>query len=579
MDSAELKGKADQAIQHWYAPDGVLIDADWQVLQFRGHTGFYLEPSGEANYHLLQLARADLKPKLRKAVAEAIERNIAVEEKGLRFEYSGEVREINLQVIPLTAESPDNHFYLVVFERAKSSAASVFEGISASPATTESWEQRVIALEHELAEARDYIRHADQEQETALEELRAANEEIGSANEELRIANEQLESTKEELQSNNQELQNRNEDLRLLSDDLTNLLNAINTPVFIVDRRLRLRHFTPAAAEQFRVADKHLGQSLAAFHHQLPWANLEQLAREAINSLTTETQEIQDEKGHWWSLSVRPYRTMDQRIDGAVLTFVDIDVLQRNLRAAQEARDYADTIKQALLRSNADLQRFASVVSHDLQEPLRTVGSYTQLLIKLYSDRLGPEAHQFAEFVRGGILRMQELIRDLLEYSQVTEAEVNERKLVSSLEALNEALANLHASIEESGARISHGDLPTISYNPRQLIQMFQNLVGNAIKYRRANEPPRIDISAKRQGHEWVFAVRDNGVGFASEHAKHIFGVFKRLHGREYAGTGIGLAICQRIVEHYGGRIWAESEPGVGSLFSFTIPISEEPEI
>ncbi len=224
-----------------------------------------------------------------------------------------------------------------------------------------------------------------------------------------------------------------------------------------------------------------------------------------------------------------------------------------------------------LLRSNTDLQRFGSVISHDLQEPLRTIGSFTQLLAKRYTGKLDSDADEFIHFVQDGVVRMKAMIRDLLLYAKATDSEEYPLEATSAELSLQESLANLQTAIEESGASISYEPLPTVPYHPHQLGQVFQNLVGNAIKYRR-EELLQVRVSAVNKQGEWLFSVADNGIGFEPAQAENIFGVFKRLHGARYEGTGIGLATCRRIVEHYGGRIWAESVPGTGSTFYFTIP-------
>ena len=225
-----------------------------------------------------------------------------------------------------------------------------------------------------------------------------------------------------------------------------------------------------------------------------------------------------------------------------------------------------------LKRSNNELEQFAYVSSHDLQEPLRMVASYTQLLAKRYQGRLDADADEFIAFAVDGCNRMQRLIHDLLAYSR---AGTNGKPLseISSEDALDEALTNLRATIEESGAIVTHDSLPVIRTDDTQLTQVFQNLVGNAIKYRNA-EVPRIHVSARKNGgNECIFSVRDNGMGIAPQYFDRIFVLFQRLHGRnEFAGTGIGLAICKKMLERLGGRIWVESQPGNGSTFFFAVP-------
>jgi signal transduction histidine kinase len=225
-----------------------------------------------------------------------------------------------------------------------------------------------------------------------------------------------------------------------------------------------------------------------------------------------------------------------------------------------------------LERSNRELEQFSYVASHDLQEPLRMVVSYMQLVSDRYKGRLDSDADEFIAYAVDGSKRMQQLIQDLLTYSRVGSGAIPLHS-ISSARALQMALSNLKTSIEESGAVVTHDSLPAVTTNETQLSQVFQNLVGNAIKYRSA-EVPRIHISAATGGsNEWIFSVRDNGLGIAPEHFERVFVLFARLHGREeIAGTGIGLAICRKMLEGLGGRIWVESQPEKGATFRFALP-------
>jgi PAS domain S-box-containing protein len=242
-------------------------------------------------------------------------------------------------------------------------------------------------------------------------------------------------------------------------------------------------------------------------------------------------------------------------------------------RTGELERVNAELESQAreLSRSNAELQQFAYVASHDLQEPLRMVSSYTQLLERRYKGRLDVDADDFIAYVVEGVARMQRLISDLLAYSRVG-TRVKTPAPTPGDAALERAIANLRIALEESGATVTHDPLPTILVDEGQLVQLFQNLIGNAIKYR-GEGPPRVHVGARRDGVEWHFAVRDNGIGIDPQYAERIFEIFQRLHTRdEYPGTGIGLAICKKIVERHSGRIWVESRSGMGATFHFTIP-------
>jgi PAS domain S-box-containing protein len=243
----------------------------------------------------------------------------------------------------------------------------------------------------------------------------------------------------------------------------------------------------------------------------------------------------------------------------------------RDVTERKEAEEFLRVKTEELARSNRDLEQFAYVASHDLQEPLRMVTSYVQLLARRYNGKLGSDADEFINFAMDGSIRMRKLINDLLTYSRVkTQGRALEPTDCETV--LNQSLDNLKVAIEENKALVTHDSLPKVMADSPQLVELFQNLIGNAIKFR-GSEPPRIHVSAGRNGNGWIFSVRDNGIGIAPEYSKRIFIIFQRLHSREkYAGTGIGLAICQKIVERHGGRIWVESEVGKGATFYFTLP-------
>ncbi len=224
-----------------------------------------------------------------------------------------------------------------------------------------------------------------------------------------------------------------------------------------------------------------------------------------------------------------------------------------------------------LERSNKELELFASIAAHDLQEPLRGVSGFAGLLKKRYAGKLDQDGDEFISYIVDGAERMQQLIRDLLDYSRVTTGGKTFTP-VDCNNALKAALDNLKIAIDESGAVVTFKPLPVVNADKGQIIRLFQNLIGNAIKYRGGSKPA-IAVSAEKQGDEWVFSVADNGIGINAQYYARIFQIFQRLHKRnEYPGTGIGLSICKRIIERHGGRIWVESAPGKGSVFYFTIP-------
>ena len=251
--------------------------------------------------------------------------------------------------------------------------------------------------------------------------------------------------------------------------------------------------------------------------------------------------------------------------------------LHREVAERKKAESMLEQALSDLKRSNTDLEQFAYIVSHDLQEPLRMVSSYMELLRRRYEGKLDHDADDFIGFAVDGASRMQTLIRDLLIYSRVG---TRGKPLTPTdcEDIFPQVLANLKLAIEDSGAVVTCNALPTLNADASQLIRLFQNLIGNAIKFRGDN-PVHVHVAAEQKGSEWLFSVADNGIGISPEYFDRIFVVFQRLHGRdEYEGTGIGLAVCKKIVERHGGQMWVESEPGRGATFYFTIPVKASGE-
>jgi light-regulated signal transduction histidine kinase (bacteriophytochrome) len=300
-----------------------------------------------------------------------------------------------------------------------------------------------------------------------------------------------------------------------------------------------MERLVPAVRRALREAEEHAGRKRA-----------EESLRQLNARLTTANEELRASRA-------------------AAMNLMEDAVAARE--ETERAKEALQKSAEELARSNRELNQFASVASHDLQEPLRTVRGFVQLLQKKYSNQLDAEADTFIEFAVDGTKRMETLIKDLLAYARVG-SRGKEPVPIDAGAALRQAMDNLSASIQEVGAEVTHGQLPTVKADPSQLPQLFQNLLGNAIKFH-GEAPPKIHVDARRDGDCWQFSVRDNGIGIAPKLHDEIFEVFRRLHTqKQYAGTGIGLAICKKIVDRHGGRIWVESQPGQGAIFYFTIP-------
>ena len=358
-------------------------------------------------------------------------------------------------------------------------------------------------------------------------------------------------------------------ELTLKHQLLDSVVEGTTDPIYVRDLEDRFLLANSACARLFgRGADQVLGRTMRELLPNDSYYAVAQSDREVVLAGDTRTvDEVAEIDGvsRIFLTTKGPYRDADQKTIGTMGVARDI---------TERKRSEERLVKTAmeLKRSNDELQQFAYVASHDLQEPLRMVASFTELLAKRYRGRLDSDADEFIAFAVDGCNRMQGLIRDLLAYSRLgTSGKTIHR--CSGEDALISALANLRTAVEESGAVVTHDPLPVIWSDDKQLTQLFQNLVGNAIKYR-SGEVPRVHISAtKNHDNEWIFSVRDNGMGIDPQYFERIFILFQRLHRQnEFEGTGIGLAICRKIVERLGGRIWVESQPGKGSTFYFALP-------
>jgi signal transduction histidine kinase len=411
------------------------------------------------------------------------------------------------------------------------------------------------------------------------------------------------EQSKKELESANERLQKLLEDQSNLYADLTPLAQAESIPQLLNKVIDRLMEATGADAASIRFVDPRTQMFYIPAHRGFPQEYLE-APRDKV-------------PGHAMSMvfdTGEPIIAPDIEADPRIITNFQLDAgfrscallplkvrnnvrgivqlasrkmgyfnagreaflmaIVRQMSIAMENRELFEettAAKKELERSNAELQQFAYVASHDLQEPLRMVSGYTQLLAKRYQGRLDANADEFISYAVNGANRMQALIRALLDFSSVGSRKTGLGP-VDCNEVLQVALAALRASIQQSNAVITYDSLPQLQADELQLLQLFQNLLSNGIKYQNGG-PPRIHVACKPDGQRWLFSVKDNGIGIDPKYADRIFLIFQRLHTQqEYSGTGIGLALCKKIVERHGGQIWVDSELGKGCVFRFTLP-------
>lgn len=350
----------------------------------------------------------------------------------------------------------------------------------------------------------------------------------------------------------------------LPSSDLAEaIVRTIREPLLILDGDFRVVLANPAYQKAFRTSEVDMvGRSLYTLGNgQWDTPALRLLLEEVLpGGKVVEDFEVE---GDFVGLGTRVMVLNARRLE-------EDGERPRRILLAIEDRTAESMARQSLLRSNQELERFAYVASHDLQEPLRMVASYTTLLAKRYQGQLDEQADRYIRYAVDGAERMRALIRDLLAYSRIGTSTVTVES-IDSAEVFREVVGDLQLRIQETDARVISGELPMVQAEPGQFRQLLQNLLENALKFS-GDLPPVIEVTAERSG-EWIhFMVRDEGPGIAPEYFEKIFIIFQRLHGRETEGTGIGLALCRRIVERHGGKLWVESQPGEGSSFHFTLP-------
>lgn len=653
----EVEQEADRLVLGRFAPAGVVINEHMEIAQFRGSTSAFLEhPAGAASLQLFKLVRSELAIPLRAAIRTASVEGRVVREgqivlagkvasnqaddsaagstdggaDGKADGRAGWQKTVNavmsvaIEVMPFRSPTTSAQFYVVLFEvereppkldreapAERSRSAKKGTAASHSRRGGETKENRV--LREENAATKRYLQAIVEEHEAANEELRAANEEIQSANEELQSTNEELETTKEEVQSTNEELttvneelRHRNRELQSISGDLTNVLSSTTIPIIIVGRDLRLRRFTPASDRVMKVIPTDAGRPLGDVKLLVSLPNLEQQIQQTIETLETTRQEVRAEDGRWWELTIRPYLTVDRRIDGVTLVFGDIDASKRYgieadaairarqelLAAAEEARTEANRGRELAEEANKLKSTFLASISHDLRTPLNAIAGYTELVAMGIRGPVTPEQMQDMARIKRSSRHLLALINDILNFAKLEAGQLDFRitevdivpiarevgELVAAQmteKSLDFALSGCAADSNgvASTRLIAHAD-------PEKLRQILLNLLTNAAKYTAAGGRVGIDCatSGRDDGSDDTvrIVVWDTGYGIAGEQQEHIFEPFvqvnRGLTSPPPDGVGLGLAISRDLARGMRGDITVESTLGKGSRFALTLP-------
>jgi two-component system CheB/CheR fusion protein len=654
----EVEREADRLVLSRFAPAGVVINEHMEITQFRGNTAAFLgHPAGAASLQFFKLVRPELVMPLRAAIRTAgVERRVVREGQialadnradlagdSAAFSTDGKaadlkddltddlanadaIRYVAIEVIPFRPPSTSAQFYVVLFEvereahmsdrepgevhaAAESDAKGTRSGSQSGSRTRRRGEAREMrALREENAAAKRYLQAIVEEHEAANEELRAANEEIQSANEELQSTNEELETTKEEVQSTNEELttvneemRHRNRELESLSGDLMNVLQSTTIPIVIVGRDLRIRRFTPASDRVMRVIPSDAGRPLTDVKLLVPIPDLEQQIQRTIETLEISRQEVEAEDGCWWELTIRPYLTIDKRVDGATLVFSDIDASKRYgiqadaatqmreelLQAADDARLEALKGRELAESANRAKSTFLASISHDLRTPLNAIAGYTELVAMGIRGPVTAEQLQDMARIKRSARHLLALINDILNFAKVEAGQLDFRMVDVDVVPITREMGELMATqlsersldFELSGCDADANSTAVARADPERLRQILLNLLTNAVKY--TTPAGRVGMDCATSGRDGGgedsvrITVWDTGPGIAVEQQEHIFEPFvqidRGLTSPPPDGVGLGLAISRDLARGMGGDLTVESAPGHGSRFTLTL--------
>jgi len=569
----------DRMLLARYAPPGVLINARMEILQFRGQTGSFLQPApGDPQSDVIKMARPGLIAALRAAVAEVKRDRAPARRTGVEVDQDGMTRKCNLVVLPFTGYPElQEPLYVVLFE----TAVPIDRVGSGQPIETlepPAEDRRLPRLEHELVATKEYLQSLIEEHGRTNDDLGSANEELVSGNEELQSMNEELETAKEELQSTNEELttvndelQSRNQEVTQVNSDLLNLLATVDIPIVILDRERRIRRFTPKARSILNVVHADLGRPLDDIKVNVDVPDLDRQVADVIDSMAMTESEVQDRDGRWYRMQIRPYKTTDNKIDGAILSLVDIDALKHLVTESQQARGEAENANRA-----KDL--FLAVLGHELRTPLASLLLQAQMLRRR---KVVDEAKliRVAEVIERATRMQMQLVDDLVDVSRIVAGKLKvELGVVDLSTVIKAALDAVSGSVQRKSLDLDvvlDRSVGAVAGDAARLQQVVSNLLTNAIKF--SADRGRISVTLEKANGCARIQVSDSGAGIEPGFLPHVFDRFSQAdtsNTRMYGGLGLGLAIVRHLVEQHGGMIQADSPgTGKGATFSVTLPL------
>ena len=591
----------DRVMLARYAPPGVLVTEKLDILQFRGQTGDYLQPApGEPQSNLIKMARPGLLAPLRAALAQA-RKEMAPVRKPAEIDHDGTSRRCDVVVVPFTALPQGNERnFLVIFEEPAAPAPKPLPSPSATsgrpgkrgaragqrqaPLAPHD-ARRLPKLQHELGATKDYLQSLIEEHGKTTDALGSANEELVSGNEELQSLNEELETAKEELQSTNEELttvndelQSRNQEVTLVNSDLMNLLSTVDIPILILDRERRIRRFTPKARSILNVVAGDVGRPFDDIRPNLLMPDLDARIARVIKSMDGEESEVQDRAGTWYRLQLRPYRSPEGRVEGAILSLLDIDALKHHIALAERATAQAERATAQAERANRAKDEFLATLSHELRTPLTTMLLQSQR-IKRGLLQGEPLTRAGAAIERGTQMQVQ-LIDHLLDVSRIVSGKMEVmQEAVDFVEVVRAAIDVVAASAELKPITLTIAldeALDPVWGNATRLQQVVTNLLTNAIKFTPKGGEVKIVLGSSEG--QALLEVSDNGRGIDPAFLPRVFRRFSQEDSsvtRTYGGLGLGLAIAHHLVELHGGTIRAESAGlDQGASFFVSLPLA-----
>lgn len=691
-------GELSEAILEQFGGASVYIDSEYTILQAMGEFRKYASlPVNGFSINLTDMLGQDLKHVLQATVKKAERINEKTIYRDATFTHNGEVKGLDLIVKPFKQHNLDNEVNFAITFIEKEIKAEDLKEVEKVTLTSRTREY-IQELEEELKKTKEELQTSLEEIETSNEELQAANEELLASNEELQSTNEELQSVNEEINTVNAENVQKMDDLAGLNADMNNLLESIDIGTIFLDNRLRIRKFTPAIKKHFSLISTDVGRPIENFTTNFGTnkgrKGLVERCKKVMETGKKIERQIISKEGHHYLQRISPFINSNQTIEGVVITFVDIETLQKaqdrlvasekrfksfyekdpvlhfsvdpntaliiecnekaveklgysskdeligrplyelyddasqlkavklnklfqqngelnnieqelitrdgeklpvimssrvekdeennvisnrftcvDISELKEAQERLKKKKVALERANKDLEQFVSICSHDLQEPLATIKFGSDILGKIYSNKLDDKGKEYISYIDAASDRLANQIRALLEHSKI--GRNSEKTLVNTKELVEVVKYDLTKRIRDTNAQVHVGALPKIKAYQVELRLLFQNLISNAIKYVPKERNPEIRISAYPEGNFWVFSIVDNGIGISEEDQKNIFTIFNRAPTQsKYEGTGVGLAHAEKIVLLHEGSIWVDSQVGVGSTFYFKIKTS-----